>query len=149
MFINNNNNYYYNCHDFYTLSYFFFTIILRDRKLAMLWVGAPVVECRLVKMVALRIWAPAVKCRSAKPWVWWRYHPKAEKITLQRRRMLLAALEKETKAWVLPTHAKPLHLHQIQFFFFFSFGSTVAARKIRRRKEGSSRCREERKKLKN
>jgi hypothetical protein len=93
----------------------------------MLRVGAPAVECRSVKLVVLRIWAPAVEYGSAKPWVWWRYHPKAGKITLQCWRILLAVLEKETKAWVSPTHAKPLHLHQILFFFFF--GSTVAAGK--------------------
>jgi hypothetical protein len=85
----------------------------------MLRVRAPAVECGSVKLVALWIWASAVECKSAKPWVWWRYHPKAGKITLRHRRMLLAALKKETKAWVSPTHARPLHLHKIQFFFFF------------------------------
>ena len=112
----------------------------------MLRVGASTVKCGSVKLVALRIWASAVECGSAKPWVWCWYHPKAGKITLRRRRMLLAVLEKETKAWVSPTHARPLHLHHIQFFF--SYGSTVAAWKIGRWKEGGSKRREERKKKK-
>jgi hypothetical protein len=86
----------------------------------MLQVGAPTVECGSMKLVALRIWAPAMECGFAKPWVWWRNHPKAGKITLRRRKMLLAGL-KETKAWVSPTHARPLHLHQILLFFFFFF----------------------------
>ena len=115
---------------------FFFTIILRDHESAILRVGAPTVECGSVRLVALGIWALAVEWGSAKLWVCWRYHPKVGKIILPHRRMLLLALEKETKAWVSPTHAKPFHLHQIQFFFFFSFGSTLAAWKIRRWKEG-------------
>jgi hypothetical protein len=104
------------------------------------------VEYGLVKLVALRIWAPAVECRFVKPWVWWQYHPKAGKITLQGQRMLLATLEKETKAWVSPTHARPLHLHWIQFFVFLWVNCCSLENKKKKRR-GSKRQEKRKKKI--
>jgi hypothetical protein len=104
------------------------------------------VEYGLVKLVALRIWAPAVECRFVKPWVWWQYHPKAGKITLQGQRMLLATLEKETKAWVSPTHARPLHLHWIQFFVFVFLWVNCCGLENKKKKRRGSKRQEKRKK---
>jgi hypothetical protein len=101
----------------------------------MLRVGALAVECRLVKLVALRIWAPVRGVRVCES------YGSGGDTTLKQEKLLSSAgecysqiVEKETKAVGFANPHRTSSSSPDSILFFFSFGSTVAAWKIRRRK---------------